>query len=74
MMTGAAFLLPIGALLGVLAPGVGNVEAGATGALLGALAGALGGRLLARRLSADDFEPERSERPYVGARSPDSDG
>ncbi len=73
-MTGAAILFPLGALVGLLMPGVGDMRGAITGALLGAGVGALLGRALIRRhLSADDFEPERGARAYVGARSPDSD-
>jgi hypothetical protein len=74
-MTGAAILLPVGALVGLLMPGVGDLRGATTGALLGAILGAVLGRALIRRaLSADDFEPERGARAYVGASSPDSDG
>jgi hypothetical protein len=74
-MTGAAILLPVGALVGLLLPSLGGLGGPAMGALLGALLGAgLGRALIRRHLNSDDFEPERSARAYVGARSPDSDG
>ena len=74
-MTGAAILLPVGALVGLLMPGVGDLRGAAAGALLGAVTGAMLGRAFIRRhLNADDFEPERGARAYVGARAPDSDG
>jgi hypothetical protein len=74
-MTGAAILLPVGALVGLLVPGVGDLRGATLGAALGAILGAgLGRALIRRALNADDFEPERGARAYVGASSPDSDG
>ena len=63
-MTGAAILFPLGALVGLLMPGVGDMRGAAAGALLGAVTGAMLGRAFIRRhLSADDFEPERGPAP-----------
>jgi outer membrane lipoprotein SlyB len=40
---------------------------------LGAVAGGVLGRLIASRISADEWDPRETHRPYVGANSPDDD-
>lgn len=42
--------------------------------VLGALLGGVFGRSVASHISADDWDPPPSRRPYVGANSPDDDG
>jgi hypothetical protein len=71
--TGAACFLALGAVAGALVPGIDRVLGAVVGAVLGAGAGALLGVLLARRVAVEEFDPERGERPYVGASSPDAD-
>jgi outer membrane lipoprotein SlyB len=65
-----------GALTGA---GTGVLAAALTGpsglvlGLVGAVAGGFIGRMVARHISADEWDPLESERPYVGTNSPDDD-
>jgi hypothetical protein len=61
----------LGWLAGVIAWPVGLGMA--IGSAVGALAGGTFGRWAAYHLSADEWDPPPSHRPYVGANSPDDD-
>ncbi len=64
--------LTAGAGLGWLA-GAFAWPAGLLFAIGGALAGGTVGRWAAYHISADEWDPPPSHRPYVGANSPDDD-
>jgi hypothetical protein len=64
--------LAAGAGLGVLA-GAFVATGGMILAAIGALVGAVGSKLIARHISADDWDPPLNRRSYVGTRSPDGD-
>ena len=66
---GAALGVAAGAGLGLVLPGV----AAATAGLVGAGVGSAIGRWLVARVSVDEFDPNISKRPYVGAQAPDID-
>lgn len=66
---GAALGVAAGAGLGFVLPGIAAVTAG----LVGGGVGTAVGRWLASRVSVDEFDPNVSKRPYVGAQAPDSD-
>jgi len=66
---GAALGVGAGVGLGLLLPGAAVV----TGGLMGAGIGSAVGRWLATRVSVDEFDPNVSKRPYVGAQAPDAD-
>jgi hypothetical protein len=66
---GAALGVAAGVGLGFVLPGVAAV----TGGLVGAGVGGVVGRWLVTRVSVDEFDPEVSKRPYVGAQAPDAD-
>ena len=67
---GAALGVGAGLGLGLILPGVAAVTAG----LVGAGVGRAFGRWLVTRVSVDEFDPNVSKRPYVGAQAPDADG
>ena len=67
---GAALGIAAGTGLGLVLPGVAAVTAG----LVGAGVGSAFGRWLVTRVSVDEFDPNVSQRPYVGAQAPDADG
>jgi hypothetical protein len=64
--------LLVGAGLGTLAAAFVPVSAPLTGLLGAALGGAIS-RAIAPHISADEWDPRFSRRPFVGARSPDDD-
>jgi hypothetical protein len=66
---GAALGVAAGTGLGLALPGVAAVAAG----LVGAGVGSAFGRWLVTRVSVDEFDPNVSKRPYVGAQAPDAD-
>ena len=71
--TGALCCAVLGALLGALLPGLSTLAGAVLGGVLGAVAGGILGLKLARQIDPEEFDPERSERPYVGAQAPDTD-
>lgn len=66
---GAALGIAAGAGLGLILPGVALV----TGSVVGAGLGGAFGRWFIRLVSVDEFDPNMSKRPYVGAQAPDAD-
>ena len=59
---------------GLLAGGVlGTLAGGVVLAVIGAVAGGVAGKAIALRISADEWDPLWSPRPYVGTKSPDDD-
>jgi len=64
----------IGLVLGSLVPGVGSLAGLALAVAVGAAAGAAAGRVAVTQASVDDWDRSPSERPYVGAHTPDPDG
>jgi hypothetical protein len=66
---GAATGVAMGTVVGLILPGVAAISGGFVGVALGCLAG----RLLARQVSIYELDPNVTNRPYVGAQSPDAD-
>lgn len=66
---GGALALGVAILTGAFA-GLGLVGLTAAGIVVGALVG----WLLVTRISADEWEPTDSAKPFVGAHTPDDDG
>jgi hypothetical protein len=64
----------LGLLLGSMLPAVGSLVGAAAAALVGAAAGAAAGKAVAARISVDEWDRGPSDRPYVGAHTPDEDG
>jgi hypothetical protein len=61
-----------GILLGATLPGVGQLAGLVVIGLLGALVGAIAGWRLVAGVSIEDFDPNVSNRPYVGLHAPDA--
>jgi len=68
---GASTGAVLGVLLGSLVPGAGSLVGLVVSIGIGTLAGAIAGRALATGASVDDWDRNPSERPYVGAHTPD---
>jgi hypothetical protein len=66
---GAATGVVVGAGVGLILPGVAVI----TGGLVGVAIGCIAGRWLARQVSVYELDPNVTNRPYVGAQSPDAD-
>jgi hypothetical protein len=70
--TGALAGGALGLVIGAVVAGAGTAGAVMAG-IIGAAAGAALGRAVADRVSLDDLDRSPSERPYVGAHTPDED-
>ncbi len=66
---GAALGVAAGTGLGLILPGAAAITVG----LVGAGVGGAVGRWFVTRVSVDEFDPNASKRPYVGAQAPDAD-
>jgi hypothetical protein len=68
LMAGGVAGVPLGAIL----PGVGQLAGITVIGLFGALVGAIAGLRFVASVAVEDFDPNLSKRPYVGAHTPDA--